>query len=98
MDSDKRGGLNKFHLLKTNLFVSQDDNNPASISDDNSTSVVSDTGIGMNQRQIDEILSSTSVISSQGTENEKGAGLGLFLIKEFIETINSQLKIENTIN
>ena len=59
---------------------------------------ISDTGIGINQKQIDEILSSTPVVSAQGTKNEKGTVLGLFLIKEFIETMNGQLKIESTKN
>lgn len=59
---------------------------------------VSDTGIGMSKTQINEILFSGSVMSSQGTKNEKGTGLGLYLIKEFIDAINGQLKIESTRN
>ena len=59
---------------------------------------VSDTGIGMSRTQIDEILFGDSVVSSQGTKNEKGTGLGLYLIKEFIEALNGQLKIESAKN
>ena len=59
---------------------------------------VRDTGLGMNQKQIEEILYGTSVVSSKGTKNEKGTGLGLFLIKEFIEALNGKLKIESTKN
>jgi len=59
---------------------------------------VADTGIGMNAAQINEILYSKSVVSSQGTRNEKGTGLGLYLIKEFIDAMHGQLKIESEKN
>lgn len=59
---------------------------------------VADTGIGMSAAQINEILYSKSVVSSQGTRNEKGTGLGLYLIKEFIDAMHGELKIESEKN
>lgn len=52
----------------------------------------------MNQNQINRIYDSKSVVSLQRTQNEKGTGLGLYLIKEFIEVINGEQKIKSKIN
>ncbi|HLO59510.1 MAG TPA: two-component regulator propeller domain-containing protein [Bacteroidales bacterium] len=45
-----------------------------------------DSGPGMNQDKIDEILSETIIHSEYGTNGETGTGLGLSLCKEFIKT------------
>ncbi|MBD3843832.1 MAG: sensor histidine kinase, partial [Campylobacterales bacterium] len=45
---------------------------------------VKDEGIGMTVEQIHEILNDQTN-STQGTQNEKGSGLGLFLVKELLQ-------------
>lgn len=45
---------------------------------------VKDEGIGMTREQIDQIFKSDKSISTHGTQNESGTGLGLILCKEFI--------------
>ena len=55
--------------------------------------MVTDSGIGLNQEEIEEILNSTEIRSKSGTSNEKGTGLGLYMCKEFIRSHNSQLEI-----
>jgi PAS domain S-box-containing protein len=52
---------------------------------------VSDTGVGLEQETLDKILNTKIFFSTQGTNNEEGSGLGLFLCKEFIEKNGSEL-------
>jgi signal transduction histidine kinase len=48
---------------------------------------VTDTGVGVPKEQLENIFGDldTNKITSAGTDNEKGAGLGLVLCKEFVE-------------
>ncbi len=48
---------------------------------------VTDTGVGITKSQLKNIFGDldSNKITSQGTDNEKGAGLGLVLCKEFTE-------------
>ena len=60
---------------------------------------VSDTGIGMPQTQIDKILAnSLDIILSYGTENEKGTGLGLNLVIDFIKRNDGKITINSKEN
>jgi signal transduction histidine kinase len=45
---------------------------------------ITDNGIGMQQHEVEQLFTFTKV-STIGTSNEKGSGLGLILSKEFIE-------------
>jgi PAS domain S-box-containing protein len=53
--------------------------------------MVSDTGVGMEKATVSTLLNSKTFFSSEGTNNEKGSGLGLLLCKEFIEKNDSEL-------
>jgi len=61
---------------------------------------VIDNGIGLSEDQIDSLLNSDQIKSTDGTNNESGTGLGLSLCKELIRknngimTISSRPKIE----
>ena len=46
---------------------------------------VSDNGIGMTEATISKLFRLDANLSTRGTDNEKGTGLGLFLCKEFVE-------------
>lgn len=61
---------------------------------------VSDTGVGMTQETIDRLSDSTSYIAltTQGTKNEKGNGLGFMLIKEFVRQLKGSIKVESALN
>ncbi|GAB2692360.1 GAF domain-containing sensor histidine kinase [Mucilaginibacter koreensis] len=59
---------------------------------DNLLIVVSDNGVGMNEAQIQNILSGTSV-SSDGTAGEQGYGFGLALVKHLIESLKGTFNI-----
>lgn len=59
---------------------------------------VQDSGIGIDQDDINNIFSLGKNISSRGTENEQGTGLGLILCKEFLNKLDSTLEVESTRN
>ena len=46
---------------------------------------VADTGIGISESNIDKIFNIDSNISTQGTAEESGTGLGLIISHEFVE-------------
>ncbi len=59
---------------------------------------IADSGVGMNQEIRDSIFHTANMVSSVGTDNEKGTGLGLKLCKEFIEKNNGRIWVESTEN
>ena len=58
---------------------------------------VSDSGIGMTQEQIETLFSLEKTQSKDGTNGEKGSGLGLILCKEFVEMNNGTISVESQI-
>ena len=56
---------------------------------------VSDNGIGMTKETISKLFRLDANLSTNGTENEKGTGLGLFLCKEFIEKHGGKIWVES---
>jgi signal transduction histidine kinase len=57
--------------------------------------VVEDSGIGMEQELICQILDNNNYSSSMGTNDEKGSGLGLNLCRDFIQLHGGELLIES---
>jgi len=55
---------------------------------------VIDNGIGMTEEVFNKLFEFTGNDSVEGTENEKGSGLGLILCKEFIEMHGGKLLVE----
>ena len=64
-------------------------------SDDHVEIAVSDNGIGMSQETISKLFRIDANLSTRGTENEKGTGLGLFLCKDFVEKHNGKIWVES---
>nr|WP_319570895.1 tetratricopeptide repeat protein [uncultured Draconibacterium sp.] len=58
---------------------------------------VKDTGIGISKENQKKLFGKEHV-STFGTDNEKGTGLGLHLCKEFVEKNNSELMVESKEN
>jgi signal transduction histidine kinase len=56
---------------------------------------VSDNGIGMTKETVAKLFKIDANLSTCGTENEKGTGLGLFLCKEFIEKHGGKIWVES---
>lgn len=54
---------------------------------------ICDTGIGMSRERLTGIFGSQKNFPVTGTQGEKGSGLGLLLIKEFLDKIGGQILI-----
>lgn len=64
-------------------------------SDNFVTVEVCDTGIGMDEKKINNLFQIDQNISTLGTAKEKGTGLGLILCKEFVELQGGKIWIES---
>jgi PAS domain S-box-containing protein len=58
--------------------------------------VVKDNGVGISKEMIQKLFRLDETFSTVGTNKEKGTGLGLKLVKEFIEKHGGHLKVEST--
>lgn len=56
---------------------------------------VEDTGVGMHKKQLDRLFKIDKNVSTPGTENEAGTGLGLILCKDFIQMHNGNIWVES---
>jgi len=57
--------------------------------------LVSDTGVGMTEEQLQKLFKLDKASSSRGTDEETGTGLGLIISKEFVEKHNGQIAVES---
>jgi len=58
---------------------------------------VSDTGIGISEENLNKLFTLDQQITTIGTNQEKGTGLGLIICKEFIEKHNGIISVESKI-
>lgn len=56
---------------------------------------IRDNGLGMDQAELDNLFQIDKCISAEGTNGEKGTGLGLILCKEFVEKNGGVLAVES---
>ncbi|GGF77235.1 hypothetical protein GCM10011397_20330 [Wenyingzhuangia marina] len=56
---------------------------------------ISDNGVGMNEKTIHTIFDLSSHISSIGTADEKGSGLGLVLCIEFVKKLGGHIGVKS---
>ncbi len=59
---------------------------------------VEDNGIGIEKNIIPQLFDSNKHVTSYGTNNEKGSGLGLVLCKDFVEKQGGQISVESKKN
>lgn len=59
--------------------------------------IIRDTGIGLDEELMSKIFKG-HVTSSPGTDREYGTGLGLLLVKEFIEKHEGQITVKSILN
>jgi len=62
---------------------------------ENTEITVTDTGIGMDQKTIDLLFKIESNLTTYGTANEKGTGLGLVICKEFVERHGGRITVSS---
>lgn len=65
------------------------------INDDNVEVTVTDNGIGIPAESLSKLFRIDQSISTQGTKNETGTGLGLILCKEFVEKNRGKIHVES---
>ena len=56
---------------------------------------VEDTGVGIEMHKINQIFEGTGMHHTQGTQNEKGSGLGLSLIRNYLEKTGNEIQIKS---
>lgn len=61
------------------------------------TIYVKDNGVGMEKVTIDKLFNISETLTTPGTANEKGTGLGLILCKEFVEKHGGKIWVESEI-
>ena len=59
---------------------------------------VHDTGVGISKENQNRVFIPNKKSSRNGTENEKGTGLGLILCTEFIANHNGQIWVESELD
>ncbi|MCV9386817.1 ATP-binding protein [Reichenbachiella ulvae] len=62
------------------------------------TFTIIDAGVGMSQEQVDGIMNSNAFVTNRGTANEKGSGMGMNLIKDFVVKSKGKLLIHSQEN
>jgi signal transduction histidine kinase len=68
-------------------------------SDNNAVVTVADTGVGMNEAQMQRIFSDGYVCpSTKGTAGEMGTGLGLLLCRQFVEQNGGRIRVMSELN
>jgi signal transduction histidine kinase len=58
---------------------------------------VSDTGVGISVADTEKLFQAGLKFSKPGTKNEKGVGLGLLLVKEFVELNRGSIRVSSTL-
>ncbi len=56
---------------------------------------IKDNGVGISQENIQKLFKVNQQVVNQGTEKEKGTGLGLILCKEFVEKNNGKIWVDS---
>ncbi|WP_041649910.1 tetratricopeptide repeat-containing sensor histidine kinase [Marivirga tractuosa] len=56
---------------------------------------IRDNGVGMSKIAIQKVLEGKHVVSSSGTENEKGSGLGFSIVIEFVRKLKGKINIDS---
>jgi signal transduction histidine kinase len=59
---------------------------------------ISDTGVGMDKKEINKLFQLDNNFSKQGTNGETGNGLGLILCKEFVEILGGTIGVQSSKN
>lgn len=68
------------------------------ISDARSVTIsISDTGIGMNEKMLENLLKLDAEVTRDGTENEKGTGLGVIICQQMVALNDGELKVESEV-
>lgn len=59
---------------------------------------INDTGVGIETEKVSQIMQDTGLFHTNGTRNEKGSGLGLSLIKNYLHKTGNEIEIKSILN
>lgn len=59
---------------------------------------VADNGVGMSQDQLNNLFRIDKKITRPGTNNERGTGLGLIIVKELVELMKGKIEVSSELN
>ena len=59
---------------------------------------VKDNGVGIAKDVLDKLFQIDGVISTPGTQKEKGTGLGLILCREYLEKNKGKIWVQSEVN
>ncbi|SDB83498.1 hybrid sensor histidine kinase/response regulator [Williamwhitmania taraxaci] len=59
---------------------------------------VADNGVGLDPQKLNSLFKLGESITTKGTENEKGSGMGLLIVKEFVEKNGGEIWVESYLN
>jgi len=82
----------KYSNINSIISISVDN-----LSDSSITVRIKDKGIGMSNERL-AVLFSIKKKSQEGTAQEKGTGLGLIIVKDFVTMMNGNINVESTEN
>jgi signal transduction histidine kinase len=68
----------------------------AQVADDKFSITVVDTGVGMMETTVANLFNTHKNFAMPGTKDELGSGLGLVLMKEYLDNIGGQITIKST--
>ncbi|MCF6182205.1 tetratricopeptide repeat-containing sensor histidine kinase [Lutibacter sp.] len=60
--------------------------------------VIKDNGMGVSKEDLKNLFSLDATKTTNGTANEQGSGLGLLLVKEFVEKNNGKITVTSELN
>lgn len=58
---------------------------------------IKDNGVGIEENRLNKLFSLGETYSTEGTQNEKGTGLGLIMCKEFVEKNDGTISVESKV-
>ncbi len=59
---------------------------------------VEDTGVGIPQENLEKLFKDRGQLTTRGTADEKGSGLGLLLVKDFVQKNNGRIDVESVVD
>ena len=83
----------KFSKKRGTVIVTSERVGPTKV-----TLSVVDTGIGMTEEKLEQLRSIGKLTSSFGTSNEKGTGIGMVIVKEFVEANKGHFEVRSKVN
>ena len=81
----------KFSAFKKNIFISLKEIN------DEFIIAVKDEGPGINEEEKVKLFDRFSMLSNKPTNNESSSGLGLFIVKELVKSLDGEIEVKSVL-